>query len=348
MEAFWFIAVALVFAIYIVLDGFDLGTGMIYLWVSRTDQERRIALRAIGPVWNGNEVWLLAGGGLLFFAFPKAYASGFSGFYLALILVLWLLMLRGLSIELRSHIDHPIWKPVWDITFSISSLLLAIILGVTIGNVLRGVPLTEGGYFFTPLWTTFSPGADPGILDYYTVFTGVSVAMILSVHGAQYLAMKTEGDLYRRATRFATTGGWLILPFVIVNMVTCSSVQPLLSHNYSVYPIGYLLPVATLGALSGMLYFRRAANDVAAFGASCLFILLGLGSMGWAYFPNLLISTTNHHFNLTIYNSATSDYGLTTGLVWFSFGFPLVLAYTVYVYRSFWGKVHLTLTNDNH
>ena len=348
METFWFIAIAAVLAMYIVLDGFDFGTGIIYLFVARTEMERRLTLQAIGPVWNGNEVWLLAGGGLLFFAFPHAYASGFSGFYLALIVVLWLLMLRGLAIELRSHIDHPIWKPIWDVTFSGASLLLAIVFGATIGNLLRGVPLTEDGYFFTPFWTTFFPSTEPGILDVYTVLKGVLGATILSVHGAQYIAMKTEGDLYKRASRFASIGGWVIVPLVIINLMTFSSVQPILADNFMAYPIGHAIPLAALVALGGMLYFRQKGHDVRAFMASCLFILLSLGAMAWAYFPNLLIATTDYQYNLTIYNSAASPYGLKVGLVWFFIGFPLVLGYTIYVYRSFWGKVQLSSPQDSH
>ncbi len=161
METFWFVAVVLMFTMYIVLDGFDLGTGMIYPFVARTEAERRLTLQAIGPVWNGNEVWLIAGGGLLFFAFPKAFASGFSGFYLALILVLWLLMLRGLALELRSHIDHPLWRPIWDVTFTISSLLLAIVFGTAIGNLTRGVPLNSSLF---PVLVRSHP-ATPSIRD---------------------------------------------------------------------------------------------------------------------------------------------------------------------------------------
>ena len=348
METFWFVAIAFVFAVYFILDGFDFGTGIIYLYVARTDAERRLALKAIGPVWNGNEVWLLAGGGLLFFAFPKAYASGFSGFYLALILVLWLLMLRGLAIELRSHLDHPLWRPIWDVTFSIASLLLAIVFGTTIGNLVRGVPLNAEGYFFTPFWTSFLPGPEPGILDLYTVLKGVLGAAILTVHGATYIAMKTEGEIYRRACRVAKVGGWIIVPLVLINLLTLSSVQPILSHNYSAYPIGYVIPLAAAVGLGSMLYFRQKGRDVAAFVASCLFILAALGITAWAYYPNLLIATTDQSYNLTIFNSAASPYGLKVGLVWFSIGFPLVLAYTIYVYRSFWGKVHLTSGEEGH
>ena len=163
-------------AIYVVLDGFDFGIGIIYLFAAHTDAERRLALKAIGPIWNGNEVWLIAGVGLLFFAFPKAYAAGFSGFYLALIAVLWLLMFRGLAIELRSHLGNPLWRRFWDTAFAVASLLLAIVFGAALGNLVRGVPLNEDGYFFTALWTTFRIGPQPGILDWYTILMGVLAA----------------------------------------------------------------------------------------------------------------------------------------------------------------------------
>ena len=155
-------AVTVMLAIYVVLDGFDFGVGILYPFVARTEQERRMALASIGPMFNGNEVWLIAAGGLLFFAFPKAYAAGFSGFYLALIIVLWLLMFRGLALELRSHLDHPLWRQLCDVTFSGASLLLAIVFGAALGNLIRGVPLNRDGYFFVALWTDFLTGPEPG------------------------------------------------------------------------------------------------------------------------------------------------------------------------------------------
>lgn len=339
METFWFIAVLFALTMYLVLDGFDLGTGIIYLYVARTDVERRLTLRAIGPVWNGNEVWLLAGGGLLFFAFPKAYASGFSGFYLALILVLWLLMLRGLAIELRSHIHHPLWPPIWDVTFSVASLLLAVVFGAAIGILTRGVPLNEEGYFHMPFWTTFLPGPKPGILDLYTVLKGVLGATILAVHGANYIAMKTDGDLQQRARRFATVGAWLLVPLVLANVFTLKSVQPILADNYSAHPIGYVIPLVAAAAIASVLYFRHSGRDVHAFFASSLAIMGIVGITAWGYYPNLLISTTDYSLNLTIYNAAASPYGLKVGLIWFILGLSLVITYTLYVHRAFWGKV---------
>jgi len=165
METFWYMVVTVMLGIYVVLDGFDFGVGIVYPFLTRTEQERLTALGAIGPVWNGNEVWLLASGGLLFFAFPKAYAAGFSGFYLALIIVLWLLIARGLALELRSHVDHVLWRQFWDLAFSGASILLAVVFGAALGNLIRGVPLSRDGYFFVALWTDFMTGPEPGILD---------------------------------------------------------------------------------------------------------------------------------------------------------------------------------------
>ena len=207
METFWYTAVTLMLALYVVLDGFDFGVGILYPFLGRSEADRESMHDAIGPVWNGNEVWLIGAGGVLFFAFPKAYAAGFSGFYLALILVLWLLMFRGLALELRSHVDHPLWRQLCDVIFSGASLLLAVVFGAALGNLIRGVPLNREGYFFVALWTDFFTGPEPGILDWFTVLMGLASVAILALHGANYLAMKTEGDLYARAVATANTDG---------------------------------------------------------------------------------------------------------------------------------------------
>src|SRR5579863_7820250 len=199
METLWFAIVAVMVAAYVVLDGFDLGAGVIYLGAARTSAERRIIMRSIGPVWDGNEVWLLAAGGTLYFAFPLLYASSFSGFYLPLMMVLWLLMLRGIGIELHAHMDNPVWRGFLDFVFCGSSALLCIFFGAALGNVVRGVPLGADEYFFESLWTNFRVGRNNGILDWYTVMTGVVALVTLTVHGALYVVIKTEGDLARRA-----------------------------------------------------------------------------------------------------------------------------------------------------
>src|SRR5437588_813541 len=199
MEMVWFTIVSLMLTTYVVLDGFDLGAGAIHLLVARTDSERRTVLAAIGPVWDGNEVWLIASGGVLVFAFPRAYSAGFSGFYLPLMIVLWLLVLRGISIEFRSHQPNPLWRSFWDGTFFVSSTLLAIVLGAALGNVIRGVPLDASGFFAGPLFTNFTPSHDPGVLDWYTCLVGLFTLAVLAGHGALYLAWKTSGAVNERA-----------------------------------------------------------------------------------------------------------------------------------------------------
>lgn len=342
METFWYVVVTLMLAGYVVLDGFDFGVGIIYLWAGRTEIERRTALAAIGPVWNGNEVWLVAAGGLLFFAFPRAYAAGFSGFYLALTLVLWLLIFRGLSLELRSHLDHPLWRRFWDAAFAASSLLLAVVFGAALGNLIRGVPVGAEGYFFTPLWTGFSPTDEPpGILDWYTVLMGIVSAAILALHGASYLALKTEEEIHGRAARAAGRLGWIVVLLTGAALIALPFVRPALRHNFADHPAGYLLPVTGLAALGALLWLGRRGRDLAAFLASSLFIAAMLGSAAWGVYPNLLMSTIHPEHSLTAFNAAAGAYGLRVGLVWFSIGFPLALAYTLYVHGAFRGKVRL-------
>ena len=176
-------------------------SGVLHLFVAKTNDERRMTLASIGPVWDGNEVWLIAAGGTLYFAFPLVYASSFSGFYLPLMIVLWLLILRGVSIELRGHINMRVWETFFDGLFAFSSVLLAVFYGAALGNVIRGVPLGEDSYFFLPLWTNWRVGPSPGILDWYTVIGGVLALVALTVHGGLYLAVKTEGALQQRARK---------------------------------------------------------------------------------------------------------------------------------------------------
>ena len=341
METFWYVALTGMLAVYVVLDGFDFGVGMLHPVVARTETERRTVLASIGPVWNGNEVWLVASGGLLFFAFPKAYAAGFSGFYLALIIVLWLLIFRGLALELRSHLDHDLWRQFWDLAFAGASLLLAFVFGAALGNLIRGVPLNAEGYFFVALWTDFALGPEPGILDWFSVLMGLASAAILALHGANYLAMKTEGDLSRRADGLGRLSGWIALAFTILTLLAIPVVQPNLRLNYAAHPVGYLFPLIGSLALSGTLALRRLQRDVAAFAASSLFILAMLGSVAWGIYPHILIATTDPANNLTIFNATAGAYGLQVGLVWFTIGFALVVAYQVYLYRAFRGKVRL-------
>jgi cytochrome d ubiquinol oxidase subunit II len=339
METFWYIAVTVMLAVYVVLDGFDFGVGIVYPMIARDEADRRAALTTIGPVWTANEVWLIAAGGLLFFAFPKVYAAGFSGFYLALIIVLWLLIARGLAIELRSHLDHPLWRTFWDLAFTGSSTLLALVFGTALGNLIRGVPLNQDGYFFVALWTDLTTGPDPGILDWFTILMGLASVAILAMHGANYLAVKTAGELQRRARWAAWLGGFAAAGLVVGALVSLPFVQPLFHTNYAAHPIGYLFPFTGLAALGATIECRRRNLDAAAFAASSLFILAMLASTAWGSYPNLLIATPDPAYSLTIFNGATDGYGLQVGFWWFLVGLGLIVVYQVTVHRAFRGKV---------
>ncbi len=343
IDMLWFMIVVMMFAVYAVLDGFDFGTGIIYVFVAQADEERQLVLKAIGPVWKGNEVWLVAGGGLLFLAFPKVFASGFSGFYLALNLVLWFLIMRGLSIALRSHLRNPLWRTFWDAIFAVASLLLAVVFGVALGNIIRGVPLSPDGYFFAALWTTFTPGPTPGILDWFTVLVGALAVAILAVHGANYLAIKTDAAVRSRASRIAEGGTWAVVLLAIIAIPALPFVQPALWQRYAAHPVGSVLPLTAACALFTSWYCRRSRRDGAVFISWSLFILGSVGSVAWGLFPNLLMSTEDPSYSLTIYNSAASSYGLHVGLVWFGLGISLVIGYTIWVYVSFRGKVERVL-----
>src|SRR6201981_565226 len=252
METVWFIIVSVMIAAYVVLDGFDLGAGIIYLIVGKTNEDRRKVLRSIGPVWDGNEVWLLAAGGTLYFAYPQLYASAFSGFYLPLMMVLWLLMLRGIGIELRSHMENPVWQGFFDVIFCVSRALLAIFFGAALGNVIRGVPLGPDGYFFEPLWTNFRLGPHPGILDWYTILAGVVALVTLSVHGALYVRVKTDGELAARCRRTAMVVWPAQLALTLISLIATWFVRPSIKENYLAYPIGFLIPIVVFGSLALM------------------------------------------------------------------------------------------------
>src|SRR4051812_15062291 len=226
METIWFALVALMLTAYVVLDGFDLGAGALHLIAARNEEERRQLLRSIGPVWDGNEVWLLAAGGTLFFAFPLLYASSFSGFYLPLSIVLWLLVFRAIGIEFRMHLDNNVWHEFFDVTFCLASALLIIFFGAALGNVIRGVPLRADHYFFVPLWTDFLPGPNPGVLDWYTVLCSVVTLAVVCLHGALWVAMKTTGKLNQRMRRISLLLWPAVVAGTLISLIATIRLRP--------------------------------------------------------------------------------------------------------------------------
>jgi cytochrome d ubiquinol oxidase subunit II len=341
METIWFILVAVMLIGYVVLDGFDLGAGIIHVLVAKTEDERRLILRAIGPVWDGNEVWLVAAGGTLFFAFPRLYASSFSGFYLPLIVVLWLLVLRAIGIEFRAHLDNALWRDFFDGLFSLGSILLTIFLGAALGNVVRGVALEKDGYFFAPLWTNFKTGPNPGILDWYTILAGVIAFVALALHGANYVALKTDGALNTRTRSVAKA----ILPslalLTILSLFATMYVRPEVLDNYRNHPVGFVIPVLVLSSLGLIWHSLRSNNDFKAFMGSSLYLVAMLVGAAFALYPTLLPASTDPAYSLTIYNSAAGQYALAVGITWWTAGMAIAVGYFVFVYWMFRGKVSL-------
>jgi len=339
MATVWFVLVTVMLGGYAVLDGFDLGAGALHLIAAKTEDERRAVLASIGPVWDGNEVWLVAAGGTLFYAFPLLYASSFSGFYLALNIVLWLLIFRALGIELRLHLASPVWRSFFDGAFSISSVLLIVFFGAALGNVMRGVPLAADHYFFVPLWTDFRPGVEPGMLDWYTILCAVVTGAAVTMHGALYLIVKTEGALNERLRRIVRA----LLPAQVALSAAAvgatMAVRPGLLDHYRRGPEGWIIPVLVAAGLAGIAYFTRARRERDAFLSSCLYILATLGGAAYALYPALLPSSNDPANGLTIHNAAAGAASLSAGIGWWTAGMLVAVGYFVIVYRMFRGKV---------
>jgi cytochrome d ubiquinol oxidase subunit II len=345
MGIIWFWLVAMMITVYVLLDGFDLGAGAIHLLVAKNDEERRQVFASIGPVWDGNEVWLLAAGGTLYFAFPALYASSFSGFYLPLMIVLWLLILRGTSIEFRNHVKSKVWDPLWDFVFCASSLLLAVFFGAALANVVRGVPLDASGYFFEPLWTNFQLSDDVGILDWYTVLVGVLALAVLVMHGAVWVCLKTNGPVSERAAALARQVWWAVLALTATVTAVTFKVQPQVKENLTTWSLGLLLPLLAVAGLAGVQFELIKRDEAKAFFASCLYITGMLTSVVFGVYP-MVLPARNPVYSLTIDSTKASHYGLKVGLIWWVMGMILATGYFVFVYRSFAGKV--VIEKDPH
>jgi cytochrome d ubiquinol oxidase subunit II len=329
MQTAWFWFLALMVTVYVVLDGFDLGVGALHLVLARDEREREEATKAIGPVWNGNEVWLIAAGGVLFMAFPKAYASSFSGLYFGLILVLWLLVGRGLALELRHQIDHPMWRTACDAVFALSSGALALVFGVALGNVVRGVPLGADGYFSLPLLET---------LNWYALLVGVFGLVVLCAHGASFLALQGTGGLAARARLWAGRLVWAEAALFVAMIGPTYAVRDEMLTNLVDQPWKLAFPLLAAGALAGMVVWQRRGAWGRAFAASGLFIAGLLTTMAAALYPYILPAHDGRPFGLTVQNAAAGDHSLTTALVWWPLGMVLALSYFVYAYRMFFRR----------
>jgi len=338
METVWFMIVAFMLVAYVVLDGFDIGAGIIHYVIGRTDAEREAAIRAIGPVWDGNEVWLLATGGTLYFAFPVLYSAAFSGFYLPLIMVLWLLILRAAGIELRHQLDNRMWTNFWDFVFCLASSLLAIFFGAALGNVVRGVPLNPEHYFFEPLFTHWGTTGETGILDWFTVLSGVVAFVALTVHGAAWQALKLAGEMNSRARRVVSLGWFVLVIVTAASLIAVLNVRPGIIDNFYIYPVGWVIPLSVGAALAGIKYFNAKGHDRETFLASSAYLASMLGGAVFGLYPNVLPALDPAN-SLTIHNAKAGAYGLGVGIIWWTIGIIIALCYFTFLFRTFKGKI---------
>ena len=329
LQVIWFLLVGVLLTGFAILDGFDLGVGVWYLR-AKGDKDRRTLLNAIGPVWDGNEVWLLTGGGAIFAAFPPVYASVFSGFYLAMMLVVFCLITRAVSLEFRSKEESPRWRQVFDAAFSVSSTVAGLLFGVALGNILRGIPLSEAGDY---------TGTFFGLLNPYALLIGVLGLVMFAFQGANFITLKAADDLRVRAGRWvAVTGIVYLVLFVAASGATLAA-MPHLTENFSAVPVLWLIPAAAVAAIVLAILYARKDQPKRAFFFSSLSIAGMMGITGASLFPRLVPALNAPELSLTAANASSSELTLEVMLVMALVGMPLVLGYTIWVYRAFAGKV---------
>jgi cytochrome d ubiquinol oxidase subunit II len=331
LNTIWFLLVGILFTGYAILDGFDFGVGILHLFVKR-DEDRRILLNSIGPVWDGNEVWLVTGGGALFAAFPGAYATVFSGFYNAFMLLLAALIFRAVAIEFRSKEPGRSWRQAWDIAFSLGSFLAALLIGVAMGNITRGIPLNADGDFI---------GSFLSLLNPYSLLLGVTVVALFAMHGAIYLVLKTEGSLQSEIRGWVPRLiGIFLLLFLLFNIATFFQCPKLVNVMFE-RPYGFLVLFFNITVALFIPRMIHQGYEFGAFLCSCLTMVLLMAVLGISYFPNLVISAPDAANSLTIINAASSPKTLANMLVIAVIGIPIVLAYTTSIYWIFRGKTRL-------
>jgi cytochrome bd ubiquinol oxidase subunit II len=330
-STWWFLVIGAVFTGYAILDGFDLGAGALHLFFNK-EESRRIALNAIGPVWDGNEVWLVIGGGTLFAGFPKVYAAVFSAFYIPFMLFLTMLIFRAVSIEFRSKEPMKWWRKTWDVSYCISSTMLAFLLGVVLGNVLIGIPIDANGNF---------TGSTLYFLNPYAIMVGITTLALFMMHGAIFLVMKTESRLYAKLTIMVkNTTIFFAISVLLLSFYTLLYV-PHLTHTIRNNSWMFAIPVIMVLSIANITRQITKRNYMYAFLSSSLTVSLLLVIVAIELYPNLLISTTNPAYTLTVQNSASSSKSLEIMLLFVAVGVPLAALYTSFVFWTFKGKVKL-------
>jgi len=328
-QIIWFFLIGILLTIFAVLDGFDFGVGVWHLR-AKGDKERRTLLNSIGPFWDGNEVWLLTGGGALFAAFPPVYGTVFSGFYLAMMLVIMVLIFRAVSLEFRSQEQSKRWRSIWDMAFSVASILAAVLFGVAFGNILRGIPLDEAQNFAGNFFTLLNP---------YAVMVGVLALVALAFHGAIYAIVKTTGDLEKRAIGWASLSGPVYLVLCLVAIVVTATTQPHLMENYREVPILWALPILSIAFVAGAIMYVKKGRPGVAFLLSSLSITGLMATGGAGLFPRLVPALGDLDRSMTAANASSSALTLKIMFIMAIIGVPIVAGYTIWVYKMFAGKV---------
>jgi cytochrome d ubiquinol oxidase subunit II len=339
MIALWYAVVSLMLIIYIVLDGRNFGAGMLQWFVDRTPEERRQVIAAIGPLWTWHEVWLLGFGGTLIAIFPRLMASAFAGYYLALFLILWCLILRGISLEVGGHINDRLWRAYWDFVFVCSNFLLAILFGAAAGNVARGVPLNADGNFSMAFFTNFNVRGHVGLLDWYTVSIAILAAVILAAHGATYLTLKTEGSVHERSEKLARRLWIAAAPLGVVVLVESRIVRSDLPGRALSNPFWWLGLVVTAVSIIALISGLVGKREGRAFLGSNFLIFGSLATGAAAIFPVMLHSTLATENSLTAYSVACSPSTLRLAGLWWPVSFALTVFYFIFISRRYAGKV---------
>lgn len=338
LQITWFVLWGVLWAVYFMLDGFVLGTGILHNLIAKTDGEKRVLINTIGPVWDGNEVWLLTAGGATFAAFPTTYALMFSYLYTALLLLLFSLIVRGVSFEFRGKIESDGWKKAWDVAIQVSSFLPALLFGVAFGNIFAGLPMDAAGYH----------GGLLSLLNPYGLLTGVLFVLLFTVHGALYLSVKICGELSTRAKGVADKV-WPALFVTAVAFLAYTNFATKLFDNYLAHPVLFVVPLMAVAGLVGTRVFSAKGATPAAFTASCVTVLMVVATGVTGLFPNLIPSSIDPAFSLTIFNSSSSPYTLKIMTVVALIFVPIVIAYKIWVYRIFRAPVtEAEVLGDKH
>ncbi len=339
MVAIWFGVVAFMLSTYVVLDGRNFGVGIALWLVARERHERRQVIAAIGPLWLWHEVWLVGTGGVLFVAFPRLLGSAFAGYYLAMFLILWSAILRGIAIEVGGHIDDKLWQSFWDAVLFVSSALLAVLFGAALGNVIRGVPLHEDGAFHMPFFTNFRTQGNVGLLDWYTISVAAFAVLALTAHGLTYLTSKTEGPVHDRAARLARRLWLAAVPGFLLLSVLTWCVRPELYHGLMTHPLAWLGALACAASTVALGHGLYKGKEQAAFVGSTFLLQSVIATGAAALYPVMLFSTLDPAHRLNAPDVAASQHGLVVASLWWPIAAALAFAYFFNILRYYRGRV---------